>query len=94
VAGTRDAVGFILCQFPHHLRSILHTVNKCLFLICNAQAAAEGEYGIVIVQREMAEIFLKLLKTVTDLRRVGFMGLCVSFVELLEDRFRLRITEI
>ena len=43
-------------------------------LVGGAQAAAEGKDGIVSIQRQGFQKRPQFFETITDFRRVGFMG--------------------
>ena len=58
---------------------------KGFFFVGGAEAAAEVKDGIVVVQGEGAEEFLQLLEAVPDLGRVGFVGLGIGLVKLIQD---------
>ena len=59
-----------------------------------AEAAAKIEDSVVVLQRESAEELFQLLKAIADVRRVEFVGFCVSLVQLIQDGFAIAITGV
>ena len=62
--------------------------------VSGAELATEAPYGIIILQRYVAQKVVQFLKAVAYLRRVGFMGFCVSLVQLVEDGFAIAVTGV
>ena len=62
--------------------------------IGGAEAAAEVENSIVIIQRKIAEELFQLFEAVTDFRRIGFVGFGVSLVKMIQDGFAAAITAV
>ena len=60
----------------------------------SAELAAEVEDGVVVVKGEGAEEFLQLLEAVPDIRWVGFVGLGIGLVQLIQDGFAIAVTGV
>ena len=54
-------------------------------LVGGAELTTEVPDGIVIIQGQIAQEVIQFLESVSDLRRVGFVGFCVSLVQLIQD---------
>ena len=74
--------------------SINQTVAKGFFLVDCTQAAAEVKDGIVIAQRQRLQETFQFLETLTDLRRIGFVGFGIGMVELVENGFSIAVPGI
>ena len=58
------------------------------------ELATEVPNGIVIIQGQAAHEGVQFLEAVADLRRVGFVGLGVGLVELIQDGHAFTVTRI
>ena len=56
-----------------------------------AELATEVPDGIVIVQGQAAQEDIQFLEAVADLRWVGFVGLCVGLVQLIQDGVKVAV---
>lgn len=74
--------------------AVLETVKESFVFVGCTQAAAEVKDGIVVVQGQRFQEALQLLETFADFRRVGFVGFCVSLVELVENSFSIAVSGI
>ena len=52
------------------------------------------EYRIVIIQRQCSQEIVQFLKTIFDLRWIGFVRLCVGLVKLTQNSFTIPITKV
>ena len=62
--------------------------------IGGAELTTEVPDGIVIIQGQAAQEGIQFFESVTDLRRVRLMGLCVGLVELIQDGFAFTVAGI
>ena len=72
----------------------MEAVEKGFMFVGSTEVAAEGEDGVVIFQRKVAEKILQLIKAVADLWWVTFVGFCVGLVELIQNSFAIGVTQI
>ena len=63
-------------------------------LIGRTQAAAEVKDSVVIVQGQSFQKTLQFLKTLADLRWIGFVGFGIGLVELVENGFSIAVPGI
>ena len=63
-------------------------------LIGGTELATEVPYGIVIIQGQAAHEGVQFFESVVDLRWVGFVGLGVDLVQLIQDGFAITITGV
>lgn len=63
----------------------MQTIKKCLLFVGGAKAAAEVAHSVVIAQGQGVQKFFQFLKTLLDLWRIGFVGVGVGQVELVQD---------
>ena len=61
----------------------MYPINKGFPLICATEVAAKVKDSVVVVQWEIAQEFLQVLKAVADLRWVGFVGFCIGLIKLI-----------
>ena len=73
---------------------INQAVAEGFFLVGGTQTAAEVKDGIVIAQRQSLQETLWLLKTLADLRWIGFVGFGIGLVELVENGFSIAVPGI
>ena len=59
-----------------------------------AELTTEVPDGIVIIQGQAAHEGVQFLEAVADLRRVGFVGLGVSLVQLIQDGVTVAVAGI
>ena len=76
------------------MRSILETIDKCFMFIGGAELTTEVPHGIVIIQGQVAHEGIQFLESISDLRRVGFVGLGVGLVQLVQDGFAITIAGV
>jgi hypothetical protein len=81
-------------QFPHQLRTVLRPIYKGLAFVVIAQPAAEGEYGVVIVQGEGTEEFFQFLEPVLNLRWIRLVGFGIGLIKLIQDGGTFLVTGI
>ena len=81
-------------KFLHQIRTILKTVEECFMLVGGAELTTAVPYGIVIIQGQAAQEVIQFLKSIADFRWVGFVGLCVGLVQLIQDGFAIAITRV
>ena len=62
--------------------------------ISSAELATEVPNSIVIIQGYAFQKLIQLFESVTDLRRIGFMGFCVGLVELVQYGLTIAIIGI
>ena len=74
--------------------TVLETVKEGFAFIGGAELTTEVPHGIVIIQGQAAHEGVQFLEAVADLRRVGFVGLGVSLVQLIQDGVTITIAEI
>lgn len=60
----------------------------------DAEAAAAVKNCVVIVQGKVAEELFQFLKSLADLLWIGFVGLCIGLLQLIQDRFTVAVTGI
>ena len=70
-------VELIFFQFYHPLCAIVETVKEGFILVSRAEAAAEMECGIVVIQRQMPQEIVQFFEAFPDVRGIGFVGFCV-----------------
>lgn len=58
-------------------------------LVGGTKAAAEGKDGVVIVQGQGFQKRLQFFETVTNFRRIGFVGFAIGLVELIQNGFSI-----
>ena len=63
-------------------------------LIGGAELTTEVPDGIVIIQGQIAQEVIQFLESVPDVRRVGFVGLGVGLVQLVQDGVTITIAGI
>ena len=63
-------------------------------LIGGTELTTEVPDGIVIIQGQAAQEVIQFFESITNLRRVGFVGFSVGLVELIQDGFAITITGI
>ena len=56
-------------------------------LVGCAEAAAQIKNGVVIFQGQEFQKRLQFFETVTNFRRVGFVGFAIGLVELIQNGF-------
>ena len=78
-------------KFRNYVGTILQTVQESFAFICAAQAAAEIEHSIVILQGQGMQKLLQFLETVTNLRRIAFVGLSIGLVQLIQNGFAVTV---
>ena len=66
------------------MRAVLQAVDKSFAFIGAAQATAEIEHRIVIVQRQFTQKLFQFLKSVANLGGIAFVGLGIGLVELIQ----------
>ena len=76
------------------MRTIEQAVAEGFFLVGGTQTAAEVKDGIVIAQWQGFQKTLQFLKTLADLRRIGFVGFGIGLVELVENGLRIAVPGI
>ena len=81
-------------QLPDEIRTVLQAITKSFALIGDAKAAAEVENSVVIIQRKLAEELFQFFETIANLRRIGFVGFCISLVKLIQNGFAAAITAV
>ena len=74
--------------------SVEQAVAEGFFLVGCTQSAAEVKDGIVIVQGQGFQETLQFLKTLADLRRIGFVGFGIGLVELVENSYSVAVPGI
>ena len=63
-------------------------------LVGGAEAAAKIKNGVVIVQGQRFQKRLQFFETVTNFRRVGFVGFAIGLVELIQNSFAIAAPRI
>ena len=63
-------------------------------LISDAEAAAEGEDGVVILQGYAFQQGIQFFEAVPYVRGIGFVGFLVGSVQLIQYCFTIRIAGI
>ena len=71
---------FSSMKFREQMSTVLQTVQESFAFVGTAQAAAEIEHSIVILQGQGMQKLLQFLETVTNLRRIAFVGLGIGLV--------------
>ena len=84
----------LLYYFIHKMCAILQAVQKCFMLIGSTELATEIPYCIVIIHGQTAQEVIQFFESVVDLRRVGFVGLGVGLVQLVQDGFAITIAGV
>ena len=74
--------------------TILQTVEEGLMLIGGAELTTEVPHGIVIIQGQVAHEGIQFPEAVPNLRWVGFVGLGIGLVELIQDGFAFTVAGI
>jgi len=62
--------------------------------ISGAEAAAEVEDCVVIIERQCAKEVFQRFESLTDLRWVAFVGLCVGLIQLIQDSFVVAVAGV
>jgi hypothetical protein len=60
----------------------------------DAKTAAEAEDGVVVVQEQGFQKILQFGEACLDFRWIGFAGLCISLVKLIQDGFVVAVTVV
>ena len=60
-----------------------------IVLVGGAEAAAQVKDGVVIFQGQGFQKRLQFFETITDFRRIGFMGFAIGLVELIQYGFSI-----
>ena len=76
-------------QFKNKVCSVLEAVEEGFVFIGGTEAAAEVEHCVIIIQRQRTEKVLQLFEPLPNLRWVGFVGLRVGLIDLVQDGFAL-----
>ena len=74
------------------MRSVEDAIPKGFPFVCTAQAAAEIEHSVVVIQWQGVQKFLQLLESITDLRRITLVGFSIGLIKLLQDGFAITVT--
>ena len=72
------AVRYLLCKFHHQLCTVVEAVDEGFVFIGCTEAAAEIEYGVVIIQRQVFQQFIQFPEAIPDVRRIGFVGFLIG----------------
>ena len=67
-------------QLLNKIRPVLQTVPKGFPFVGTAQAAAEVEHCVVIIQRQGVQKFLQLLESITDLGGIILVGFGLGLI--------------
>ena len=62
------------------MRAIEDAIAECFAFVGTAQAAAEVEHCVVIIQRQGVQKFLQFLETITNLRRIALVGFGLGLI--------------
>ena len=73
--------------------AIEDAIAESFAFVGTAQAAAEVEYCIVIIQRQYTQILLQFLEPVTNFLGIALMGFSIGLVELIQNCFAIAIAE-
>ena len=73
------------------MRAIEDAIAECFAFVGTAQAAAEVEHCVVIIQGQYTQILLQFLETVPNFLGISLMGFCVGPVELIQHRLAIWI---
>ena len=84
----------ILFKFAHQICTVLETIEEGFVFVGAAEAAAEVEDGIVIIQGQAAQEGIQFFEAAADLRWVGFVGFCVGLVKLIQNSFAITVTGV
>ena len=76
------------------MRSVLETIDKCFMFVGSAELTTEVPNGIVIIQGQAAHEGIQFLEAFPDLRWIGFVGLGVGLVQLVQDGVTITIAGI
>ena len=76
------------------MRPVLQAIMEGFALVGGAEAAAQVKNGVVIVQGQGFQKRLQFFETVPNFRRVGFMGLAIDLVELIENGFSVAVPRV
>ena len=74
--------------------AIEQAVAEGFFLVGGTKTAAEVKDGIVIAQWQRLQETLQFLKTLADLRWIGFVGFGIGLVELIENSYSVAVPGI
>ena len=74
------------------MRTIEDAIAESLTFVGTAQAAAEVEHCVVVIQWQGVQKFLQLLESITDLRRITLVGFSIGLIKLLQDGFAITVT--
>ena len=62
------------------MRSVQDTIPESFALIGTAQAAAEVEHCVVVIQWQGVQKFLQLLESITDLHWITLVGFGIGLI--------------
>ena len=80
-----NSAHFLLSQFENEMCAVKETVEKGFAFIGRAKAATEIAHSIVVAQGQCMQKFFKFLKALADLRWIGFVGVRIGKVELIQN---------
>ena len=90
----RTSGPFSSMKFREQMSTVLQTVQESFAFVGTAQVAAEIEHSIVILQGQGVQKSLQFLETVTNLRRIAFVGLSIGLVKLIQNCLAVTIPGI
>ena len=67
-------------QFKNKVCAVLETIEEGFMLVGGAEAAAEVEHCVVIIQRQGVQKFLQLLESITDLGGIILVGFGIGLI--------------
>ena len=76
------------------MHSVEDAIPESFAFVCTAQAAAEVEHCVVVIQWQGVQVFLQLLKAITNLRRIALVGFSIGLIELIQYCFATAVTGI
>ena len=79
-------------KFKNYAFAVLQAVEEGFVFLGGAEAAAEIEDGVIIVQGQSFRNALQFCEAGLDLRQVGLVGLCVGLVKLIQDGLAVAVT--
>ena len=62
------------------MRAVEDAIPESFAFVCTAQAAAEVEHCVVIIQRQGVQKFLQLLESITDLCWITLVGFGIGLI--------------
>ena len=87
-------LGLFFFKFHHQLCAVVEAVKESFVFVCCAEAAAQIEDGVVILQGYAIQQGIQFFEAVPYVRGIGFVGFLVGPVQLFQDSCTIRIAGV